>query len=133
VATKKQKPAAEATVDLGPLVDELGQIEKDLAPHQAKIARVKTLKEAIRKQTPDDKSEVHGRRFVARLGARGNETVVDYPALAKKVGYEKYAAFATATLKALAQHLKPGVLAMFTHTEQTGPRSLEIQEKGQPA
>lgn len=115
------------------LVDELGQIDKDLAPFAGKIARQKKLRSDLREKTPATQSEVHGELFVAVLGPPGKETVVDYPGIAKKIGHEAYAAFATATLKALYAHVKPGILTLFTRTELTGPRSIDIQEKGQPA
>jgi hypothetical protein len=130
---KTTTPAAAPVVrdPLPALADELGALEKELAPLAGKITRAEALRKEIRIQTPDNRREIAGEKFLVTLGERGNQTVVDYPALAKKIGFEKYASIATATLKALALHVAPGILARFVRTEQTGPRSLKVFEKGQ--
>lgn len=133
MAKKKLAPPRPGVDPIAPLIDELGSIEKELAPFAGKIARREALRKEIRAKAPDDQKQIEGERFIVTLGERGNETVVDYPALAKKIGFEKYAGFATATLKALAAHVAPGILAHFLRTEQTGSRSLKVFEKGQVA
>lgn len=120
--TPKSDPLAAA-------VDELGSIEKELAPLAGRIARAEQLRKAIRQQTPDATSEIAGERFVAVLGPRGNQTVIRFPALVKKIGAAAYAKVATVTLKALEEHW-PEHAAAVTSQEQTGTRSLKVLERG---
>lgn len=110
--------------------DELGALEKELAPLAAKIARREALRKEIRAKVPDAQSQIDGERFVVQLGERGNKTVCEFPALAKKIGAEAFSRFATATLEQLHERVKPGVLAFFLRNEQTGPRSLKVMERG---
>lgn len=120
--TPKPNPLAAA-------VDELGSIEKELAPLAGRIARAEQLKKAIRAQTPDATSEIAGEHFVAVLGPRANQTVIHFPALVKKIGAAAYAKVATVTLKALEEHW-PGHVAAVTSQEPSGSRSLKVLERG---
>lgn len=127
MATKKAaepKPNA-----LAAAIDELGSIEKELAPYAAKIARAKQLKELIRQQTPDATNEVAGERFVAMFGPRGNQTVINFGALVKRIGAARFAKFATCTLKSLEENA-PDAITSVTKQEATGPRHLRVLEKG---
>jgi len=129
-----KKAAAKPTADpLLALADELGQLEKDLAPHAGKIARRESLRREIRLKTPLDRSEIAGEQFLVRLGEPAEETVIDFPALANRIGFEKFAQFATASQKTLLDHVKPGIIAQYLKKEPTGTRSLKVFERGQIA
>jgi hypothetical protein len=133
-AKKTAAAAAEARPDpLATLADELGAIEKELAPFAGKIKRQEAIRKDIRAKAPDSQDQIVGERFVVELGERGLETTADFPALVKKIGAEAFAKFATAKLKALHANVKPGILAFFLKSERTGPRSLKVLEKGQVA
>jgi hypothetical protein len=115
-------------------VDELGALEKELAPLAGKIQRVELLRKAIRERVPADPAdktfELAGERFVAYAGARGNRTVVDWPGLVRRIGAGRFATFATAPVELLKKHVAAGHLAACLTVEQSGPRSLKVVEKG---
>lgn len=130
MAKAKQAAEAPAKPNAAELVDELGAIEKELAPLRGKIKRAELLRQTIRGLTDDKTNQVDGAKFVAILGPRADKTVVDYYGLAKRIGLDRYAQFATASLEAIGQHVKPGILPPYLKTEQTGTRSLQVLEKG---
>jgi len=117
------------------MVDELGLLEKELAPYAGKIARIECLRRNLRAHVPGAPAartfELEGERFIALVGARGHQTVIDYANVAKLIGTEAYAKFATCTLKDLQAHVAPGLVAYSIRTEQAGPRSLKVIERGQ--
>lgn len=118
---------------LAPLGDELGAIEKEIAPHKAKIARAEALRKELRAKAPETQSEIVGEHFIVTLGPRADETHIDYFGIAKRIGFDRFAKFATATQKALVEHVRPGVLAQYLEKRATGTRSLKVFEKGQIA
>jgi hypothetical protein len=131
----KTKAALEQKPDPVPAwVDELGALEKELAPWQAKVKRVEQLRKALRESQPgaaaDRELQLQGSRFVAVLGPRGNQTIIDFAALVKRIKAATFAGFATCTLAALEAHVEPTIRAEVTRIEQTGPRSLRVLEKG---
>jgi hypothetical protein len=129
LATKK----APKTDPLAALADELGALEKELAPWKGKISRAEALRKEIRAQAPDTQSEITGEKFLVTLGPRADETHIDYFGIAKRIGFDRFAKFATATQKALAEHVRAGILAQYLTKKATGTRSMKVFEKGQIA
>lgn len=128
--TKRTKQTAAETAALAKLVDELGSIEKELAPLAGKMKRAELLRRAIREQAPETASQIDGERFVAMLGEHGMRTLVNYAELVKRIGATAYAKFATATISDLEKNVAAGHLAFVLSQEQTGPRSLKVVERG---
>lgn len=127
------KPAA-LPDPVAALVDELGSLERDLAPHLTKIARVDVLRKALRAHYAGDaypaadEIQVQGTRYTAILGPRGNETVVNYPGLIKAIRVHAFARFATCSLAALQKNVNPAVYAKVTSVAAIGWRSLKLLE-----
>ena len=117
------------------LVDELGDLEKELAPWQLKIARVEQLRKSIRasyEQAPANQCQTaEGTRFIAMLGARASVATVSIPKLVKTIGSKAALAIVSCSLKALAAHC--GIEGLVVTRANTGSRSLQIFEKGSPA
>lgn len=115
-------------------VDELGDIEKTLAPHRALIAREEALRKAIRARfdASDATSEFEtiGARFVVEIGPKALQRAICYPKLIKALGLKKFAEFATWTLGNLEAHVACGVVADVVSSANTGSRSLKVLERG---
>jgi hypothetical protein len=111
-------------------VDELGRLEAELAPFKAKISRRdairKNLREAYSKADALQQFELKGEKFVAIIGPRGNERIINFKELAKKIGIKAYAAFATCTLKALGEHVPEDVASQVVSYEYSGPRDITL-------
>jgi hypothetical protein len=118
-------------------IDELGSLEKELAPLKTKIQRVEMLRKQIRTAAETGSAtaeiQVSGSRYIAILGPRGNQTIINLPELVKRIKAAAFAKFATTTLSALQQHVDAETVEAVTATEATGPRSLKILEKGTAA
>ena len=118
-----------------PLADELGFLEKEMAPHAQKLARIAALKKALRAACTAKDTEqwtVDGSRFIAVLGPKANERLVDVGRLVKTIGAVLYAKFATCTLKDLELNVAPAVVAAVVSDNSTGSRPLKTFEKGNP-
>jgi hypothetical protein len=127
------KPRPDPVSQFAPLADELGALEKEMAPHAQKLARIEALRKALRAACTAKDGEqwtVTGNRFIAVLGPRANQRLVDFPRLVKKIGAVLYAKFASCTLKDLEQYVAPDVAAAVITESATGPRSLKTFEKG---
>lgn len=113
-------------------VDELGALDKELAPFAAKIKRVEALRKTVRAAFADSPADLPcvatGQKFVIELGPRGEETAIDYVKLWKLGGVKLMRQIATVTLKAL-EAAAPAILAAITSKERTGHRSLTITER----
>ncbi|MES2136107.1 MAG: hypothetical protein V4502_03480 [Pseudomonadota bacterium] len=119
------------------MADELGALEKEyalaLAPFELKLPRIKALKETLQAACPakpDAEWLVEGTRFIVRLGPRAMARSIDFKALVKKIGAAVFVKFATCTLGALEENVKPDVIDDVVTTAQTGPRKLSTSEKG---
>jgi hypothetical protein len=125
--------AKTAVSEFAPLADELGALEKEMAPHAQKIARIDALRKALRAgcTTPSTVQwTVAGERFVAVLGACAMQRSIDVPRLVKHIGAKTFAAFATCTLTALEMNVPPNVVAVVVSADNTGTRPLKTFEKG---
>ncbi len=131
----KLKPAPPPGVpaELAAMADELGALEKEMAPHAQKLARIDLLKKQIRAAcpvSPDKQWTLTGNRFLVMLNPCAMERSIDILKLVRLVGAKAFATFATCTLKALEAANPPAVIAAVVTTEQTGSRSLKTFEKG---
>jgi hypothetical protein len=117
-------------------VDELGALERELAPVQLKISRVEALRKAIRAHfdaSPADQPfEATGERFLVAVGPRATQRSINFVKLIKLLGAARFAKFATCTLAALAEHA-PGMEASVVTSAPTGARPLKTFERGKAA
>jgi hypothetical protein len=120
-------PKIENASPLAALVDELGELDLEIAPLKSKIKRADALRLLLRnafKSEPGDKSfSIEGAKWTLLLSACGNVSSVDAAKLASLVGAESFLAMADVSLKALAE-LPAEVIAAVVSTTQTGTRSL---------
>ncbi len=115
------------------LVDELGALEQLMAPHAQKLARIDMIRKTLREAcpaAPDAEWTVDGERFSTVLGMRANASVISFSGVVKAIGAAAYAKFATCTLKALEEHVAPGVRANVISSERSGPRTIKTFERG---
>lgn len=140
VPTARNKPirpvlAAEAEVlrQIAAQVDELGDIDQKLAPFRSLIAREIALRSALRSAYATKEAsqtfEARGSRFVALIGAKGNERSINYPKLWRLGGVALMKRIATVTLKALEEHA-PAIALDVVSFAATGPRSLRLMQLG---
>jgi hypothetical protein len=123
----KQQTAAAALVSM---IDELGDLEALVQPMRARIARIDTLRAALRGVYADKDMTAcftaKGLRFTCNVGAAGNTTVIDRAKLLKLLGPTHFAVVATVSSKAIKENCGPEILGAVSSTEQTGTRSLDI-------
>ncbi len=123
--TKKE---AASTALVG-MIDELGDLEREVQPYRIKIARAEALRAAVRasfRGCSEPNVAAEGKRWRVLLGPAGNQSTVDVPALVKLIGPALFAKLATVTVKALQTHCPPDVLGAVVSTEPNGPRSLTL-------
>ncbi len=124
--TKKQT----ADQALAAMVDELGDLEGETQPWRAKIARVDTLRAAVRAafrdRDPTKSFQARGERWECLLGPSGHMSIVDRSMLLKLIGPTQYAHISTVSLKAMQAECGADVLGAVVSTEPTGPRSLSV-------
>lgn len=124
--------AKSATDPFAALADELGALEKEMAPFAPQIARIAALRKALRAGCPvaaHQEWSVQGKRFQAVLGACAMERKVNYAALIKRIGAGVFAKFATCTLKDLEAKVAPAIVAQVVTSAATGSRPLETFER----
>jgi hypothetical protein len=126
-----KKPMTPAAADpLAAIVDELGDLEKELQPFKPKIARAealrKMLRDKYREQAADQSFQVHGTKWSALLSACGNSTEILVRALFKAIGASKFLDVATVSIKAASAAVPAEVLASCSSVSQTGSRSLTV-------
>lgn len=124
----------ETPIELANDIDELGTIQKTLAPYRSLIEREKKLKEKVRapysEQDAAKTFEVRGTRYIALLGHRENERHVNYGKLWKLAGVSTMKRIATVTLKSLEPAVAPAVFLEVIEVKPTGTRSLKVLELG---
>jgi hypothetical protein len=132
MATPKSKKAPPAS-PLALLVDELGDLERELAPFKLKAARLealrKSLRDSFRSQPSDGTFEVAGTRFLALVGPCSAQRLVNVTALFKLVGGMRFLKMAAVSLKALAENESTDVGLAVIETSDTGPRGLSVLAK----
>lgn len=127
------KPSPEE-VQLAANVDELGALEREIAPLKFKIDRIDALRRAIREHyAASDAAKdftAAGEKFTVLVGPRSREAVIDIAALAKSLGTKVFYKIAQVTKKSLEAHLTAPAIAALTKYELTGHRSLKVFPKG---
>lgn len=112
------------------LVDELGDIERELAPFKAQIKRAEVLRSTIRGaykgHDPAASFSVEGVRWRALLTACGNESIIDLPKLFRLAGETLFVECVSASLKTLEQKCAPAIVGAVVSTRQSGSRSLVL-------
>lgn len=124
--TKKARQAAA----LAAMVDELGDLEQEIAEHKIKFARVEVLRASIRsayaKADPGRMYQAAGERWVCLVGKNGNASIVDKAELLKRIGAAKFCELAGVTLKALEEHVPKEILGAVVSLEPIGPRIITV-------
>lgn len=119
------------------MVDELGDLEKEIEAYKPKFARVEILRAAIRaafgKSDPGKRYQVEGETWVVLLGKAGNSSVVDKAELLRLVGPARFAAASFLTLKSLEEHFPKDILGAVVSLEAVGPRVLTVVAKADNA
>lgn len=119
--------------EFGVLADELGALEKEMAPHAQKLARIDHLRKVLRGACTAPAAmpwTVYGVRFLVILGPRASERLINLPALVKRIGAGRFARFAKCTLKDLEANVDPATVAAVVTTDATGSRTLKTFERG---
>ena len=116
------------------MVDELGDLEKELAPFKPKIARVEAIRKALRdKYREEDSSKtftLDGLRWQAVLGPCGNASEISVRALFKAIGVRKFLELATISIKAATAAVPAEILSACMSVSQTGSRQLTVVPRG---
>jgi hypothetical protein len=127
VCVTKQQTGAAALVSM---IDELGDLEAEVQPMKARIARIDTLRAALRAEysTKDSLTPytANGERFTLNVGAAGNATVIDRERLHKLIGPKKFMQVVTVTVKAITDLCGAAIAGAVSSSQQTGTRSLSI-------
>jgi hypothetical protein len=112
------------------IVDEFGELEKELAPIGPKVKRYEELAKAIRSwYAYEDGTKAFtaaGGTYQVLLSEKQFESDVDVVLAAKALGRAKFMALASATLKLLKENLSATVLASVVTRTQTGSRKLIV-------
>ena len=132
----KPKPAQDPA--LTALVDEIGDLHRELDPLKPKIARLDLLRKSLRKHYDDKTADAYftaaGARFEILVGPKENEKHISTPALIKAIGAKVFHRIAHVTLTALQKEAPHAIAAEGVITiKATGSRSLKVLEKGKAA
>jgi hypothetical protein len=131
MATKK------APDNTAALVDECGDLKKELDPLELKRKRYdavrKTLRERYANAPADAPVTLDGQRFTLTLGEKEHETTIDTAAAFKLLGRAKFLNACKLTLTALKAVVAPDSLIALCSIERSGSRPITIAEKGTPA
>ncbi len=122
------------------LVDELGELEEQLAPFQTKIKRVETLRKELRDWAEQDgvpapeACTYHGRLYTAEVTARGfQQRITSISRVFKLLTPARFLKLCTITLAAIQEHLTAEQYAEVVVQEQTGPRKVRTFRRLPPA
>lgn len=131
------RPKPAQNPEITKIVDEIGELEKELSPYQPKLSllelRRKTLRDHYRDKQADQFFTAIGNRFEILLGPKGNEKHINIPKLLKAVGAKVFARIASVTLKALEAECSGDVVSQVVTIAPTGSRTLKIFEKAKAA
>lgn len=110
------------------MVDELGALLGKLKPLQEREKRLKAgLREMFEAEQADREFYVEGRRYVARIGPKGEEIeILDMGRLYRMLKREKFLACCTFPVKTLKQQVPAHDLDKLIHRSRTGPRRVEV-------
>lgn len=129
----EQVSPLQSWLEVEPLIDELGALDKELAPLRSKITREEKLRKTLRGclGAADPLAEVHGagKKFRVVLGPCGIKRVVlSRTKLFRALTAKVFRQVATVTFDQIDAHLSPVEQVGITGTEQSGPRPLRVYE-----
>lgn len=114
-------------LDRKAIVDELGQLDQDMAPLKVKKKRAEELRAIVRnwhaKDAPDKTATHEGHKFIVTVGAAENETgIVSMQKIYDQVGITKFLAACSMTLAKLKDLVTPADFKTLTLQARTGAR-----------
>lgn len=115
-------------------VDELGQLEQDLAKLHDKEKTAAALRVEIGswydRQLPAIGYACEGHKFGCTIGPRGNESAMDHnPAIVKAIGQKTFLAIAKVTIKALEAATTTVIFNRLVTYTRTGARTVKTFAK----
>jgi hypothetical protein len=116
------------------VVDELGQIEQDIAPLKDKEKRASELRAQVRTWFPKlasvTSTTVEGFKFICTVGAQENQrSIKDIGAVFKLAGSYEFLQRCTFTLKALKEIVTADKFEELTEETRTGTRPVKTFAK----
>ena len=129
---EQTKAAAAGSRDpLAGIVDELGALEAEMAPHAPKLARIEALRKSLRAKyddaDPDKAFTAHGETFYSILGPRNLERkIADITKVYRALGRAVFLQRCSFSLRHLEEL---GVGLEYVVARRTGPRTLQTLRK----
>jgi hypothetical protein len=119
------------------VIDEFGQLDREVAAFKPTLDRHKLLKEKILSWFPelpgDQAASVSGLLYDANISPRENERrILDMASVYKNVGKARFLEICKLTLKALEGTMGVEQAAAFFVSERTGPRKVTAIPKAPP-
>lgn len=129
-------PTEKRAALLSGMIDELGGLEAEVQPMKARLARIDTLRAALRAEYALKDGTMpytaSGAKFVLNVGAAGNVTVVDKTRLLKLIGPKQFLVVVTVTVKAITEICGVAIAGAVSSTQQTGTRTLAVVPLAKP-
>lgn len=127
-------PAETDSQRIAALIDELGGLEKQIAPHKPAIARIEVLRKSLQahfaKHPAHQSTTAEGKKYSLHASARKMASLVDAAKLFARLPKEIFFALARFALQDIEKHCAADVRAAAVSLAQTGPRVLTVIEKG---
>lgn len=125
--TKAATAKAKLVTERAAIIDQLGQIEQDLAPMKNLEKLASALSAQVRgwcEKTPvDQTATLEGFKFIVTLGACENQRSINsMEEVLDRVGSHKFLAACSLTLKKLQELVTPPDFEKLTTQERTGAR-----------
>jgi len=116
--------------ELKKLTDELGQLDAEISPLEAKKKQADAIRAQLREhydaQPAEQTFALEGGKFTATIGAKGFErTIADMKRVFATVGESRFVENASMTLKKLAELLDPPTVALLVTAAPTGSRTIK--------
>ncbi len=133
--SRKLAKLIEPTIEA--LVDELGQLDQEIAPLEDKKKKAEALRAKLRDlyatKPAADGFAAEGHKFLATIGVMGNERSIDSMVdVCTKVGSKAFLDNCSFTLKKLEDLLKPSDVALLVSTSRTGAREVKTFARSAP-
>lgn len=131
----KAKPVKAPSVDpaIAVIVDQIGDLERELSPFKSKITSLEAHRKALRalhdQCPPGDTITAAGARYVAILGPCSLQKTVDIPRLVSVIGAKRFQEIASVTIRRVEHALPANNLIEVIDLFPTGPRSLTVSRK----
>jgi ClpP class serine protease len=119
------------------LVDELGELNEQLAEARKLNKRAEEIKAVLREKAAESKPEpnegltFHGKRYVATVGALPPRQALRYSIqqLFSRLGQKKFLSVCSVTIKALVENLEPSECADILVDDYGPTRPVTVQAK----